>query len=115
MGITTKTLRELLDMVSGNQLLLPEIQREFVWKKKSIKLLFDSLFNDIPIGSMLVWKAAVQIEPKPFLGKKKATGQVIESFYGYLLDGQQRLTAVARVLEADDDYPLLFYLWPEDD
>ena len=33
--------------------------------------------------------------------------------YGYLLDGQQRLTALLLVRERDDAYPLLYYAWPD--
>ena len=29
------------------------------------------------------------------------------------LDGQQRLTALERVRDADDDYPLMFCIWPD--
>lgn len=58
MGLTTKTLGELLDYMDSDseRLKLPEIQREFVWNKQNIKLLFDSLYRELPIGQMLVWK-----------------------------------------------------------
>src|SRR5271169_4828156 len=32
--------------------------------------------------------------------------------YGYLLDGQQRLTALLHLRERDEDYPLCFWAWP---
>jgi uncharacterized protein with ParB-like and HNH nuclease domain len=35
------------------QLVLPEIQRDFVWTRKAIKLLIDSLYRGLPIGHML--------------------------------------------------------------
>jgi hypothetical protein len=109
-----KSIRTLLEYMDTEQLQLPEIQSEFVWTRKSIKLLFDSLYKGLPIGQMLVWKTSTEVTHGSFHGKKhKKSAGKIASFYGYLLDGQQRLTAMARVRESDDDYPLLFDLWPE--
>lgn len=36
----------------------------------------------------------------------------LDGFYGYLLDGQQRLTALAHLRDGDEEYPLMFYAWP---
>jgi hypothetical protein len=115
MGLTNKTLGELLDYMDSERLKLPEIQREFVWNKKSIKLLFDSLYRGLPIGQMLVWKPK-EVTPisKGFAGKSnKHDPSRIDQFYGYLLDGQQRLTAISRIRDADDDYPLMINCFPE--
>lgn len=116
MGITTKPLKELLEKIDKEQLQLPEIQREFVWSKNSVKLLFDSLYRELPIGQMLVWKPKDAVPAaKSFAHRKqKKSPAKIDSFYGYLLDGQQRLTALARVRDADENYPLQVSLWPED-
>ena len=107
----TKTIRELLQHIEDEELVLPEIQRDFVWSKKSVMKLFDSLYRGMPIGHFLVWKAKKQVRARAFEGKK-APGHAaeIESFYGYLLDGQQRLTAISRVRERDHEYPLRFNL-----
>lgn len=117
MGLTTKTLGELLDYMDSDseRLKLPEIQREFVWNKQNIKLLFDSLYRELPIGQMLVWKPT-ETSPKSvgFSGKSnRVHPSKVDQFYGYLLDGQQRLTAISRIRDADDKYPLLINLYPE--
>ncbi len=114
MGLTTKTLGELLDYMDSERLKLPEIQREFVWKRQSIKLLFDSLYRELPIGQMLVWKPKeVAPKSKGFSGKSNRRDPTkIDQFYGYLLDGQQRLTAISRIKDADDEYPLMINLYP---
>lgn len=39
----------------NHSILLPAIQREFVWDADQIVRLFDSLMRDYPIGSFLVW------------------------------------------------------------
>jgi hypothetical protein len=110
---TSKSIRDLLKHVDNDELVLPEIQRDFVWTSRSVLKLFDSLYRGMPIGHILVWKARQAVDAKAFSGKANpvAPGQ-IESFYGYLLDGQQRLTAIARVRDMDGDYPLRFNLKP---
>jgi hypothetical protein len=108
-----RSLSELLEKVEGDQLILPEIQRDFVWQKRSVMLLFDSLFRGLPIGHMLVWKAKLAVAAKHFHGRKLRPGVPLDNFYGYLLDGQQRLTALAHVRDADDEYRLMFCTWPK--
>lgn len=109
-----KPLNWLLERIDKGELLLPEIQRDFVWTKRSVMLLFDSLFRGLPVGHMLVWKAKKHVHHKDFR-RKRQIGAAIQDFYGYLLDGQQRLTALGRVRDADEDYRLVFYAWPKRD
>jgi hypothetical protein len=113
----TKPIGKLLAMIDRGKLVLPEIQREFVWSRKPIKLLIDSFYRGLPIGHMLVWKTSVGVERKAFGKQTVKRGVSIEGFYGYLLDGQQRLTALRYLRDGDEDYPLMFYVWPhrEDD
>ena len=108
MGNATKSLRALISNIDAGELVLPEIQRDFVWNKQNVLLLFDSLYRELPIGSMLVWKAKTSVPKK----KTSKAGDHIPSFYGYLLDGQQRLMAIKKVRDNDDKYPLLFSLIP---
>jgi hypothetical protein len=110
MGNSVKSLKILLGHLDSGELVLPEIQRDFVWNKQHVSDLFDSLYRRLPIGSMLVWKAKTIVPTK---GIKLRRGEQINSFYGYLLDGQQRLTAVQKVRDGDDKYPLTFNLKPE--
>jgi len=112
--VASKSIKVLLDHFNANELILPEIQREFVWKRRQIKNLFDSLYRVMPIGSLLVWKAMTRVHQKPRAGRSKVGG-VLNSMYGYLLDGQQRLTALLHVKDGDDDYPLMMYLWPDEE
>ncbi len=89
---------------------LPSIQREFVWRRSDqrIEKLFDSLLQEYPIGSILVWSISKPTE------NSNITWEVykfVESFdeeqphnieanlngirhLRLVLDGQQRLTAL---------------------
>jgi len=109
----SKTVDSLLSLFDDDRLQLPEIQRDFVWTRKSIELLLDSLYNGLPIGSMLVWKPKKPVATKPIHGRGKRQAGQSQERYGYLLDGQQRLTALLHLREQDDDYPLAFNVRPD--
>ena len=51
------TLRDenILSLFSLNNLIVPEIQREYVWNTTQIETLFDSLIQDYPIDAFLFW------------------------------------------------------------
>lgn len=91
---------------AGGDIILPAIQRDFVWKTKDITKLFDSLMNDYPINTMLFWKnnniagSAIKfykfLDPNFKIGDKN---QVIQhpnanQPYFVVIDGQQRLTSL---------------------
>jgi len=50
------TIASVIQKIEYQTLLLPAIQREFVWSHDEIEILFDSLMRDYPIGSLLLWK-----------------------------------------------------------
>lgn len=100
------TIASTLTQIERKDLILPAIQREYVWKPRQVVALFDSIMRGYPIGGFLSWK----VEP--------ATAQEFR-FYDFLssfneldqrhnpeltvppnqpavavLDGQQRLTSL---------------------
>ncbi len=95
----TIPLRELVERFSKGQILLPQFQRDYVWKPAKIRNLLDSLLKGFPIGGFYLWRPAEGPMPE---WKKKALGkhQISPEFFGYLIDGQQRLTS----LEAAFDF-----------
>ncbi len=48
-------VRELLDEIAGGKVLLPEIQRAYVWKGPQVAKLMDSLYKEYPSGQILLW------------------------------------------------------------
>lgn len=108
-GTADRSVAELLTMIDRDQIMLPEIQREFVWTKTSIKLPVDSMCKGLPIGSMLLWKPPPEPVPtKAFDGQRRLKGNTSAALYGYLLDGQQRLTALMHLRDRDERYPLMY-------
>jgi len=102
---TPITIVEALKRVQRQDLVLPAIQRSFVWDEEQIVKLFDSILRGYPIGSFLSW----QVEPQTasqfrFYGFMRQYHQKDNPHCPKLdlptqktvavLDGQQRLTAL---------------------
>ena len=51
-----RSLTKLLDDLRQGIIQVPPFQRNFVWERDDIKDLFDSIRNNYPIGSILLWK-----------------------------------------------------------
>lgn len=86
----------LLDRVESNAIVLPEFQREFVWKESQAKGLVNSLFHEYPIGSLLTWET----ERPPEI-KNDAIDRERHGLFEVLLDGQQRLTVLYMLVKND--------------
>ena len=89
---TTKPLRDLVQRFNSGQILLPQFQRDYVWRPNKIRNLLDSLFRDLPVGGFYLWQpigALVDPKPKRF-GRQLLAGPSA----AYLIDGQQRLTSL---------------------
>lgn len=92
-------VRELLDEIARDHVLLPEIQRSYVWKGPQVAKLIDSLYREYPAGQILLWDTANLPITKVLEGAGKSTlpstGQP-----KIVLDGQQRLTSLFKALGA---------------
>ena len=53
-----KSIKTVMGEIN-RQYFLPDIQRDFGWEEKRVINLFDSIFNDYPIGKCLVWKQMI--------------------------------------------------------
>jgi hypothetical protein len=68
---------------------VPSIQRQFVWDAEDIKELIDSIISGYPIGAVIIWEPTSKFPSAPLIGSDTKTGTA-----RYILDGQQRLTAL---------------------
>jgi len=103
---TGDTIKKTLDAIQRHDLVLPAIQREFVWRPEQICRLFDSLMQGYPFGTFLYWDVQPEnsakfkffdfvrdyhqrdnphCPPLPVMSSRQLTA---------VLDGQQRLTAL---------------------
>lgn len=94
---TSRKIGALKDMFLNKELLLPEMQRKYVWRATQVRDLIDSVYRDYPSGSILIWETEEipEIKTHPF---KETTQQPIGKRL-LLLDGQQRITSLTSVLE----------------
>lgn len=100
-------LLEIIRKIESHQICLPSIQRKFEWKPDRIEKLFDSILNDYPIGTFLIWEIQQKKVSKFRFyeinndydlteGKwqKQRTQATALTELWALLDGQQRLTSI---------------------
>ena len=124
---TPVTIEETLMEIERHEVVLPAIQREFVWQPEQICALFDSLMQGFPFGTFLYWK--VQQDQKtryhfydfvldyherdrphcPRIGTMPNHDVVA------VLDGQQRLTALNIGLRGSLATKLPYKRWSSND
>jgi hypothetical protein len=77
---------------------IPEIQREFVWDVKKACKLLDSIYRQLPIGSLLIWETDADRQ-----NLLRHAQNILPEFnyrnkrIWFLIDGQQRLSVLYRV------------------
>lgn len=121
------SVSDALQKIDYNQYLLPAIQRDFVWTHTKIEMLFDSLMQGYPIGSMLLWRVdGKNTQNQRFYGilKKYRERYAIRSeevstvgipSFEVVLDGQQRLTALYLGLKGSFAYHGYNLAWKDND
>ena len=50
-------VEELAGRILNGDIILPKFQREFVWSKKQVIDLSDSIARNYPMGSVLLWRS----------------------------------------------------------
>src|SRR5689334_15663222 len=97
--VTTPKLSNLIDEIRNGTLRIPRFQRRFVWEKRKIIDLLDSIYKEYPIGSFFIWEADQKYnmfyKDFPELNLPKPDNS---SILKYILDGQQRATALYVVI-----------------
>lgn len=107
MQTTSYSLGELLRKAKDGSLTIPQFQRQFVWRESQVKLLIDSMSRSYPIGSLLLLARKAELP----LTTRSIEAEIREGYpsdgsipdktntdeESYILDGQQRTTAIARV------------------
>src|SRR5689334_11037810 len=85
----------LADMETKGNLRIPRFQRDYVWERSKVAQLFDSIYNEFPIGSFFFW-----ITPPEYRSLYKEIPELhFPETADYdqikmILDGQQRITSL---------------------
>jgi uncharacterized protein with ParB-like and HNH nuclease domain len=122
------SIKEIVSMISNNEVYLPAIQRKFVWSHEQIERLFDSIMLGYPIGTFLFWTVKKEKvndykfykfiqdyherdkclnDPAPWPDMKEKIIAV--------LDGQQRLGSLYVALQGSYAYKKPRARWDNDD
>src|SRR5205814_4876893 len=92
------TLFGLLSQVERDEIVLPAMQRPFVWNNERIYRLIDSLLREFPIGAVMLWRTS---QVQRFRCLPRDVDREIHEVFNYetstdksskylVLDGQQR-------------------------
>lgn len=115
-----RSLTTLLEELRQGSLQVPPFQRDFVWDRDSIKDLFDSIRNNYPIGSILLWKPKTKQPWKSLRSVGAYKLPKTKEQKTFLLDGYQRLSSLFGCLtnphksglpQKTDEYNTFFNLY----
>jgi hypothetical protein len=92
------TVEELVGMIQRGELLLPEMQRRYVWRSTRVRDLLDSLYRGYPSGAILLWETDEAVPLQDFAVEQQVSPYQTKRL---LLDGQQRLTSLSAVIRGE--------------
>lgn len=107
MSYIPRSLFRLIEDIDSHRLLLPHIQRPFVWEPEQMSRLFDSVMREYPIQTFLFWRTKEEIRARAFMPVVDQDAD-LSQFYDlpkskqgvektFVLDGQQRLQTLHAV------------------
>lgn len=100
---------QIIDLVKrfdSGEIRLPLMQRDYVWRPAKVAKLLDSIYKRWPIGCFYVWHTKHNRPAKNRQGGQQVTLRSMDNFYGFLLDGQQRLTSLSLAIEGPAEHNL---------
>ena len=91
------TVRRVLGKVQSGEVRVPDFQRPLRWRAADVVKLFDSILKGYPIGSLLFWKRSAPADERLGIGGAHISVPAVADAW-YIVDGQQRTTALAAAL-----------------
>lgn len=109
----TALMSTLIAGINKGEIKVPKFQRDFVWKDDQAIDLLDSLANNYPVGSLLLWKTKDKLRAERKIGEFSLPSTDDMEPTDYVLDGQQRLTVIYSCLGAKKPTAdlRLFMIW----
>lgn len=90
------SIEALLQLVRDGKIRLPEFQRPQRWRSSHVIDLFDSIYRGLPIGTLLFAKREANAR-RVYFGPLEVTASAVADGL-FMVDGQQRMTALAGAL-----------------
>ena len=85
-------IQTIISQIDIGSYALPEFQRGYVWNREQVRKMMNSLYNDYPIGGLLVWVTTTDIEIT------RGDGHLTPGSVNLVLDGQQRITSLYGII-----------------
>ncbi|MCL5094041.1 MAG: DUF262 domain-containing protein [Patescibacteria group bacterium] len=99
----TELISALITSIKKGETKIPQFQRKFVWKPKQAIELLDSIANNYPVGSLLLWRTKDKLPAERNIGEFCLPETDDMTPTDYVLDGQQRLTVIYSCLGASPE------------
>jgi len=116
MASRTLSVAWLLNEITQGRLVLPDLQRDFVWQEDQIRLLFDTIMRGYPFGGLLIWNTQFLEVPYREFVHDFRSGQTFATRVKpkneqrlMVLDGQQRLQSLYIALHGTYDGKRLYF------
>src|ERR1700678_2578990 len=99
--LTKVTIRTLRGHLLARRFAVPKLQRNFVWDPGRAAKLLDSIYREMPIGSLFLWEM-----DRKSANLIRQSAEVLPSFNSankqiwFVIDGQQRLSVLYQAFEA---------------
>nr|WP_249790313.1 DUF262 domain-containing protein [Bradyrhizobium yuanmingense] len=103
MEIKTLKVRDIIEDYRSGRLVIPEFQREYVWKKSRAPHLIDSIYRSFPISALLLWSSDSDVR-----SRRRDPRPVRSRSVSWLIDGQQRVITLSRILSGDEGIEVVF-------
>ncbi len=109
-------ISNLITGINKGEIKIPKFQRAFVWKDEQALKLLDSIANNYPVGSLLLWRTKEKLLAERNIGEFSLPETDDMEPTDYVLDGQQRLTVIYSCLgakESDGGFAVVYDLSTE--
>lgn len=91
-SVNPQAIDTLLTWIKTKDIVVPEIQRPFVWDATKVRNFLDSLYKGFPVGYLILWR-------NPNIRTKNGE---LSSGKKILIDGQQRIVSLIAALLGED-------------
>ena len=103
-------IEDLLAEVRSGRVRVPSFQRPLKWEREDARKLIDSLYRGYPVGTLLFWETKAEPGEMRFGSLTVSAGGRSDALW--VVDGQQRIVSLARILlapEPDTDAFALYF------
>ena len=102
--LQTVKLKQLISEYRSGRIVIPEFQREYVWKPGKASVLIDSLYRRFPISSLLLWQSTEEAR-----SRRRLPRPMRSSTMSWLIEGQQRVITLSRTMSGDEGIDVVFH------